>query len=152
MMRQQAAKPYLMAVIAAALAAALAACEQSPATPATVSGTHKVTVIGPHTINTSGFTCTQSANGNVCGTTYQHAEITDDAVNNRLITVEFSLSSVESWSGLPFILSVGTADYTLDYYLSKGKIGFVMTISDSRLTRTALSQINGSRYRIKIAE
>lgn len=34
MMRQQAAKPYLMAVIAAALAAALAACEQSPATPA----------------------------------------------------------------------------------------------------------------------
>lgn len=146
-------KPYLMAAVAAALVAAMAACQQAPATPATVpEHTHKVTVIGPHTIDTSGFSCSRSASGHICGRAYKHSELTADAIKNRLITVEYDAFASDQWQGLPFIISVGTADYTLDYYVASGEIGFTLIVSDARITTTALNAVDDARYRIKIAE
>lgn len=112
MMRQQAAKPYLMAVIAAALAAALAACEQSPATPATVPEhtheTHKV--LGPFSITSQDW---DTRNGKTLLATLQKGQH----------VVEARIEEDLGWVALPYLFRFSdTSQGYLDYAVQNDKV------------------------------
>lgn len=130
------------------LVAVLVSCQQA-ATPST-SNTAKepdvsVRILGPYILRSSDFARTSA---NLYGARISVSELTKSVIDNGLVRAELDIANSREYTSFPFVVDVANGNWELMAFVSEGTVGFALTAHPSSLMATALTSIDGFRWRL----
>lgn len=118
------------------LVAALVACQQT-ATPNTSNTAKRPEVID--------FARTSA---NLYGARISVSELTKSVVDNGLVRAELDIANSKEYTSFPFVVDVANGNWELMAFVSEGAVSFALAAYPSSLMATALTGIDGFRWRL----